>query len=515
MRRLVDKLARVKAGWTDAVRNARRAAGLWLVLLALGASGAASLGAAPARAADAALVDPDQALAVALEQSLKAPGLRGARLAALVVDAQDGRVLFAHQPDRALIPASNLKVLTAIAALHHFGPTHRFTTRVHSDGPPDAEGAVDTLYVVGGGDPGLTSEDLWRLAADLRQLGLRRVRGDLVIDDSLFDGAAWHPSWLPVTSRAYHAPVGALTVNYGAFAVAVVASGPVGSPVAVSVDPPIPYLSVVNEGTTGERGSRARGAVDRRRGQGVEEVVVGGAWPQGDARTYYRSVIDPAAYAAHVLVLQLKAVGVSFEGAVRRAYLPEDRPLLLAFEGRPLSDVVNRFLKFSSNPTGEALIKALGADERVPGGWRAGTAAVRRELEELGLPLESLVMADGSGLSRRNRVSPRLLVAALRTGSQSFRFGSELVAGLPIGAADGTLRRRAEVAGDRVRAKTGLLTGVTGLSGYAQRADGSLAIFSLLVNGARNGGAAMAAVDGFAAALVETGAPAQEEPRGE
>jgi len=469
---------------------------------------------APARAAEAGLVEPDAALEVALERSLEARALAGASVAALVVDEVSGRVLYARSPDRALIPASNIKVLTAVAALRHFGPSHRFVTRVHADAMPDAEGAVETLFVVGGGDPGLTSEDFWRLAADLRQAGLRRVRGDLVIDDSLFDGESWHPSWVPITARAYHAPVGALTVNYGAFSVAVSAGGSVGDPVQVSVDPPLPFFRVVNQGQTRSSRSTRRAVVDRRSGKGVEEVVIAGSWPLGDARTYYRSVLDPAAYAAHVLQLQLESVGIDVEGSVRRAYLPEDRPVLLAFEGRPLSDVVHRFLKFSSNPTGEALVKALAADGDPPGSWKKGTAAVRRELEAMGLPIALYQQVDGSGLSRRNRVTPRLLVEALRQGRRSFRYGAELVAALPIGGADGTLERRAEVAGPRVRAKTGLLSGVTGLSGFAQRPDGSRAVFSILTNGVRDVGSAMDAVDAFAAAIVESGAAAlvQEAP---
>jgi D-alanyl-D-alanine carboxypeptidase/D-alanyl-D-alanine-endopeptidase (penicillin-binding protein 4) len=114
-------------------------------------------------------------------------------------------------------------------------------------------------------------------------------------------------------------------------------------------------------------------------------------------------------------------------------------------------------------------------------------------------------MVDGSGLSKHNRVSPRVLVEALQLARGSFAVGPELVAALPIGARDGTLKKRADAAGERVRAKTGLLDGVTGLSGYAELSDGRDVVFSILVNGYRAGDeAAMGAVDGFVAALVNT-----------
>jgi D-alanyl-D-alanine carboxypeptidase/D-alanyl-D-alanine-endopeptidase (penicillin-binding protein 4) len=444
----------------------------------------------------------DAALEKALARALEAQALHGARVGALVVDDADGRVVFDRGADQPLVPASNLKIVTALAALHAFGPSHAFTTRVYADAAPDREGVVGTLYVRGGGDPGLTSEDYWRLAADLQRLGLRRVRGDLAIDDSLFDGERWHPSWQPTTARAYVAPVGALMVNYSAYAVAVSGGAANGEPVAVAVDPPLAFFRVANAARTGP-GKRL--SVDRRAFDGGEEVVVSGTFPRGAQRTFQRSVLDPTGYAANVLRQQLAAVGITVAGNVRRAYVPDGARELLAFEGRPLSDVVRRFLKFSNNPIGEALVKSLSASaDGVPGNWKSGVGVVRRELDALGLPTAGLVQVDGSGLSYDDRATPRLLVAVVREASHSFHYGPEFVASLPIGATDGTLQKRARAAGPELRAKTGLLTRVTALSGLARRGDGRTLVFSILVNGFRGGAAeAMAAMDAFAAALVQ------------
>jgi D-alanyl-D-alanine carboxypeptidase/D-alanyl-D-alanine-endopeptidase (penicillin-binding protein 4) len=465
-------------------------------------SGVMLAAADPVRAAEPA-PPADAALAKALSRALEAGALRGARVGVLVVDDSDGRVVFDRSADQPLVPASNLKIVTALAALRVFGPSHAFTTRVYADAAPDAEGAVGTLYVRGGGDPGLTSEDYWRLAADLHRLGLRRVRGDLAIDDSLFDGERWHPSWQPTTARAYLAPVGALMANYSAYAVVVAGGDANGKPVEVAVDPPIGFFRVANQARTGT----GRGlVVDRRAIEGGgEEVVVGGSWPRGAERTFQRSVLDPSGYAASVLRLQLDAVGITVSGNIRRAYVPDGAHELLAFEGRPLSDVVRRFLKFSNNPIGEALIKCLSVSaDRAPGSWKGGVAVVRRELEALGLPTAGLVQVDGSGLSYDDRATPRLLVAAVREASHSFRYGAEFVASLPIGGTDGTLEKRAHMAGAELRAKTGLLTRVTALSGLARRADGRTLAFSVIVNGFRGDArSAMAAVDAFAAALVQ------------
>jgi D-alanyl-D-alanine carboxypeptidase/D-alanyl-D-alanine-endopeptidase (penicillin-binding protein 4) len=465
--------------------------------------------AVPALAATALALAPLVARAGTLEERLDAalrdPGLRGARVAALVVELESGAELYARDPDRALVPASNMKVLTAIAALSAFGPAHRFTTEVFAPARPDAEGAVAELLVRGGGDPALTSEEVWRLAADLRRLGLRRVRGGLVLDDSAFDSQRWHPSWGPVSARAYHAPVGALGVNYGAYAVTATPGASPGDPVHVEVDPAIAYFPLVNRARTGPPRSAPALEIDRAHGEGVEQVIVGGSLPAGsEPRTAYRSVLDPLGYAGALLRMQLEANGIRVEGGVRRAVVPPDATSLLAFEGRPLAEIARLFVKHSNNAIAEGLLKALAARAGAhPATWEEGLAVVRRELAGLGLAVDRAKLVDGSGLSYENRVPPRLFVEALRVAERSFRFGPEFVAALPIGAADGTLEKRAEGAGAAVRAKTGLLTRVTGLSGYARLADGRVAAFSILANGYRGSAeAAMSGIDRFVAELV-------------
>jgi D-alanyl-D-alanine carboxypeptidase/D-alanyl-D-alanine-endopeptidase (penicillin-binding protein 4) len=250
--------------------------------------------------------------------------------------------------------------------------------------------------------------------------------------------------------------------------------------------------------------------VDRRSVPDGEEVVLDGAVALGsEPHTFQRSVLDPARYAGALLVAQLEAVGISVRGEMRMGSVPQGAVRMTAFSGAPLSDVLRRFLKYSNNQIGEALVKELGtrATGR-PGTWESGTAAVRAQLAAAGLPLDGSVLVDGSGLSQEDRASPRLLVAALRAARGSFDFGAEFEAALPIAGTDGTLKERAEAAQARVRAKTGLLTRVTALSGYAHLASGERVVFSILVNGFRTSAeAAMHAVDGFAAALVTEKTP--------
>lgn len=466
-----------------------------------------------------ARADAGSPLASRLEAALGVRALRGAQTAALVVSRQGGEVIYARDPGRLLVPASNQKVFTALAALATFGPTHRFRTEVFAPGPPDAEGGVPLLAIRGGGDPALTSEDAWRLAADLRRLGLRRVRGDLVLDDSAFDAQRWHPGWGPVSARAYHAPVGALNVNYGAFAAAVTPGARHGDPARVFLDPPVAFLRLSNRAVTGPPRSPRTLAVEREPAGDAQIVHVSGSLPvDSEPRIVHRSVLDPARYAGSVIRMQLEAVGIAVDGITRTGPVPPAAELLHAFEGKPLGEIVRLFVKFSNNTIAESLVKAMGAHESGGvGSWANGMQALARRLEELGLDTTGLRLVDGSGLSYENRVTPRALVDALRIADRSFRFGPELAAALPIGAGDGTLEKRAEEAGAAVRAKTGLLTRVTGLSGYARLADGSDVVFSVLSNGYRSDAErAMAALDGFVEALVSGGsaaASAAQSPR--
>jgi D-alanyl-D-alanine carboxypeptidase/D-alanyl-D-alanine-endopeptidase (penicillin-binding protein 4) len=312
-----------------------------------------------------------------------------------------------------------------------------------------------------------------------------------------------------VTERAYFGPVSALSANYGAFTVEVAPGASAGAPVRVAIDPPLGYFLLANRATTGPPHRRASLAVDREATPQGEAVVVSGAAPAGSEPTrIYRSVADATLYAGAVLAWQLGAQGIEVGGRVRRGGAPEDGHELLAFEGRPLAEIVRLFLKHSNNTIAEVLVKAIGAEQSgPPGSWSHGVEALVARLRSLGLPLDGAHIVDGSGLSRSNRVTPRLLVDALLVADRSFAFGPEFESALPIAATDGTLSHRARGAAGAVRAKTGSLDGVHSLSGYAALPDGGEAVFSVLVNGAPAGDlAAIRALDGFAAALVQGGA---------
>lgn len=468
-------------------RRARRTATRWLATALL------------AWAVNAAAAGPP----AELQRALGHRGLAGASVGVLVIDADSGLEVFAGHPDRPLIAASNVKIMTALAALETFGPTHRFVTEIRADRRPDANGTVGRLVVVGGGDPSLTSEQMWRLAADLARLGLRRVDGDMVLDAGAFDTEWWHPSWGAASARAYHAPVAGLSVNYGSFTAEVRPGNQPGVAARVSLDPPVPFFALANQAKT-ISGSSAQIAVDRAPQENGDRVLISGSIG-GDAppQQVFRSVSNPVLYAGHVLRQQLAANGIEVAGMRAGTAEPDDVEIL-RFAGKPLAEIVQLCMKYSNNNIAESLLKAMGRQSAGGvGSWPTGSSAMRRTLTDLGIPGDGFSLVDGSGLSRDNRVSPRAFVSAVAVAERSFRYGPEFLAALPIANRDGTLERRANAARDEVRAKTGLLSGATALSGVARGRSGRRFHFSIIANGYERGDLeAMAALDAFAAALA-------------
>lgn len=470
-----------------------------LVFVALGAllSGAAYAG--------------DAADSRALDELLGAPALRGARVGVSVEDLASGRRLLDHDAAVALVPASNQKLLIASAALAHWGPAHRFETPVLVEGTVENGVVEGALWIVGQGDPSLVSESLWKLAEELRLRGIRELRGGLGIDTTRFDGVYFHPDWEPVSSRAYYAPTSAFAANYSSFRIDVAPGDRVGERVKVRLAPDTPYFRALPDALTLRGGGQLAVDVDvLADGTGESVRVTGSLAEDREPTTYWRAVALPERYAAAVLRAQLEAQGVRVGPRVRFGPAPAGAREILRFSGDPLALQVRLLDKYSNNFVAEQLTKLLGADlYGAPGTWEKGVRALTAHLEKLGAAAPGTVIADGSGLSPRNRMAPSTLTALIRSSAASFGFGPEFLASLPIGGRDGTLETRMESATLPVRGKTGHLRRVSSLSGVVPAPDGGLRAFSVVINGARGSSLDVdAAIDAFVERLGTPGAPA-------
>jgi D-alanyl-D-alanine carboxypeptidase/D-alanyl-D-alanine-endopeptidase (penicillin-binding protein 4) len=473
---------------------------------------AAGLAAAPAPAAPLP-AEPARKLQAVLDQILASGPLAGARTGVLVAELESGAVVYAHDPDELLNPASNVKLCTAAAALARLGPEYRFETEFHQ-GAPGPGGASRALHVRGKGDPTLTTERLWAIAGELAHLGLGSVR-DLVVDDSWFDGEREGPGFdQEHGDRAYLAPTSALSLNFNAVAIHVAPASRPGERGRVGLEPASDFFELRNETVTVRPSSRRRVIPSSIPLDGRQRIVVQGRLPAGGrAQVVWRKIDHPALYLGHTLRRLLELRGVKVSGRVRRGAVPEASRLLHVAESEPLGEVVRRLNKTSNNFVAEQILKTLGAEAKgPPGSWPKGIEAVEDFLASLGLPRGAYLMKNGSGLNDSNRFSARQLVTLLREMWRRFPLMPEFVGSLPVAGKDGTIRWRMEgsEAVGRLRAKTGSLESVASLSGYAETPDGERLVFAVLVNDPPARAAAVVrAVDAIGAALAAAGASPQ------
>ncbi|MCE2391173.1 MAG: D-alanyl-D-alanine carboxypeptidase/D-alanyl-D-alanine-endopeptidase [Proteobacteria bacterium] len=439
--------------------------------------------------------------------------IRGARVGVLVADLDTGQVLLQRRSGRALVPASNQKILTAAASLDVWGPAHRFETPVLIDGEL-ADGVLrGSLWIRGSGDPGLVSESLWKLAEELRLLGLREVTGGIGVDRGLFETLRHHPDWHPLSRRAYHAPNGALAANYSSFRIEVEPGPRVGAPARLQVAPRTEYFRLRSDARTVEgRGRLQIGIQPLADGSGERVRIAGSVGRGAGPETYWRSVSMPERYAASLLREQLEAQGVRVYGGIRIGPAPASAREILRFSGDSLGNLVWKLNKNSNNFIAEQLFLLLGVERfGTPAGWDKSGRALAEWLERAGLADRRTVVADGSGLSPRNRISPRTLVGLIRGAALAPASGAEFQSSLPLGSLDGTLRDRRLESVPGIRGKTGHLRAASALSGVIPLGPERRLAFSVLVNGARGDRASVdAAIDGFVDSLAGSLGAARE-----
>lgn len=395
-----------------------------------------------------------------------------------IVSLVTGETVYETNADLLLVPASNQKLVTAAAALSLLGPGHRLETSVALDQKQDA------IYLKGCGDALLNQRELALLAQEAATKLPHKGPYRLSADTSCFDDVYWGAGWMwddePDPDSMY---LSALSLNRNTVSFRVDPGEAESSPLLVSADPSSKYVTVLNQATTGKAGGACAVSVRRRAGDRENVVTVAGSLAPGCAPVVKRlTVWKPELLALTVFGEQLSQLGVSVS-SLNVAPTPPDA-LPLAMMCRPVSEVVTVMLKQSDNLSAESLVKYLGHVATGREGTAAsGLARVAAYLKSKGIAAERLVLADGSGLSRYNLLTAESLVRLLVEAYRDPLVSAPFVDGLPIAGKDGTLARRMKgtAAEGTVLAKTGTMTGVSALSGYAVTAEGEKLAFSMLM----------------------------------
>ena len=453
---------------------------------------------------------PASDLAAQIDRILAHKALRKATVGVCVVELESGKQIYARNADAALILASNTKIFTTAAALFHLGHDFRFCTMILRGGPLNEQGAVEgDLIVRGDGDPNVSGRFrndratavFEELADTLKEVGIRKVTGDVVSDDSIFDrdylrpGASWYVS-----------PVSGLPFNDNCIDV-IVEPGPApGKPAAVRTEPETQYVTVDNRIQT--RASRRKDKALFRVQPGSNVIEGSGTvYLKAPQRRYRIGLGDPSLYFVVVLTETLRNAGIEVRGRPR--LLRPGEAHVNATAVVKMSSGLDRTLrvanKESDNFYAECLFKRMGAKAAGQGTFASGAAAIGQFLQSIGVDPKTCRFSDGCGLSRDNVASARVVTLVLRhvmlsSAGQVFRDS------LAVAGVDGTLERRLTEPAykGKVQAKTGYIKRVSALSGYAQSTAGKRYVFSMLFNGFSTRNATMKAIqDSICRALVD------------
>ena len=411
-----------------------------------------------------------------------------------------GEILFRHNAERLMMPASNMKILTLAAAAHTLGWDHRFLTTLETTAALENGVLKGDLVVRGTGDPTMSTRDnratavFDQWAADLRAAGIASIEGRIIGDDSAFDDEGVGPGWSwDYLEAGYAAPIGALQYNENTADVTITPGAAAGDPAVVAMTPGT-GLALINRIRTVAAGEGVRSVARVQRRIDRPEIEISGSIPVGATplrRTV--AVLNPTLYFAQAVKDALTTRGITVSGtavdgddvaAELAAKAGEPARVLVRTESPTLREIGTTLMKVSQNQFAETFLKAIGARKAGIGTTDNGRDAAVELFTSWGIPRDAYVMSDGSGLSRYNYVTPSAVTTILERMYKEAAHRDAFLSTLPIAAKDGTIssRFRRTRGAENVLAKTGSIANVRSLSGFVKTQDGETLVFSIIAN---------------------------------
>ncbi len=431
-----------------------------------------------------------QSLENRIDQVLAQDDISTAFWGVYVRDLQSNETIYAHNPLKKFMPASTMKLLTAATAVDLFGGDHRFQTTLYFDGEVDGSVLRGDLIIRGSGDPTFGTDEMdvynplqiW--ARRLGQMGVTRFEGRLIGDDNVMDDVPYAAGWditymTQQASRSLGLSIGGLSYNDNVVSLRLRSSTP-GQPPNISTSPS-GYLNVENKATTSSR--QYGWNLDIQRNIGTETITLTGSLPRSYRGTIFVPVTNPTTYTMHSFKNQLEAAGIDIEGA--EAYdmdeLGEDldyqddaEPIYVYFSP-PLQVILSHMNEESINYYADMIFGTFGYSDE------AAENRVEDLLTEAGVNTSNLSIRDGSGLSRKDLISPYSLGMMLAYMANEHAQGDVFQSTLAEGGEPGTTLRY-RLGGVPVRAKTGSLSSVRALAGYTVTANGRPVAFAMMAN---------------------------------
>ena len=432
-----------------------------------------------------------------IEQLIKDSNYTEDAAGVLIKEIGSGTALVSINKDKHYNPASVMKLITGTAAFDLLGMDYCFKTHVYLDMPFERDTGVvkGNLYIRGGGDPGFLAERLWLFVQHLTHCGIKKIEGDLVLDDSFFDMKFSGPGFgEDGSSRAYEAQVAALSANFNTVAVHIAPGSVAGAPVTITPFPRIKGVKIISTAKTSDSGSSSSLKVKTEEMDGKTAVLVYGDMSVDEKPRYkYRKVYNTWENFGWVLQGLFEESGIEFKGEVRHEATPDSLQAtepFYTFTSRPLPEFVFNMFKYSSNFAAEMVFKTIAAEnDTLPGSWKSGARIIKKWWKKKKLSPKNKklfpTVKNGSGMGGDNRVSPANVIALLEYVWKQKTYKPEFIYALSIAGVDGTLEKRFEKSHLKgiMRAKTGTLNdrGVSNLAGYIFLPQKTYA-FAILVN---------------------------------
>lgn len=443
----------------------------------------------------------------ALAQAFRRAGIGPEAVGAYVEEVGSGRVLAALNPATPFVPASTMKLVTTNAALDLLGPAYTWKTRAYADGPRNGDILLGDLVIQGGGDPKLVLENFWLFLRRIRAAGIRDIRGNLVLDRSLFepgfyDAAAFDGK----PDKPYNAGPDALLLNYKSFEYRFLPDEAAGQ-VRVVMEPPAADYPVAPPRLTHDACGDWQTRLEPAFGAGGTLMTGSYSAACGDKTWYVHPWrMTQAQYFGAVFRQVWSELGGSFSGEVRDGTLPPAAQPVAEWESPPVAEVIRDINKYSNNVMARQLLLGLAAEAGgPPANPRRGAEAIAGWLAAKGIAAPELVVENGSGLSRAARIAPRTLGRMLAAAFHSAAM-PEFMSSLPLVGYDGSMRRRLRERGiaGQAHIKTGSLDEVRAVAGYVLAASGRRHVVVCIVNH-RNAAASGAAIDALLEWVYERG----------
>lgn len=406
-----------------------------------------------------------------------------------VVDVANSKTVYEKNAGRTYTPASNQKVVTAAAGLLYLGPEYRFKTQVlRAPGEIENHQLNGNVVIKFAGDPELRISNLSRLIKELAEKeGIKRIQGDVIIDESAYGGQDFGPGWMWDDMRhCFSAPISANILNQNCAGIRVAPGKKVGAPVTILPTATSGYVSIVNHATT--KSAEARNCYIKLKIASENKYILEGCLSlNSKPRGLSVSLDDPDKFNKNVIRHLFKEQKITVTGKIKDGRAKGDLKLVAEHRSEPLTKFIHEMLKESDNLISDTLFKKLGSTYfKGQGTWKSGSKAVRRILaSKVEVHPFVGVIADGSGLSRYNLISPEQMVELLEHIYQKNDVAKQFITALPISGIDGTLEHRMGAPGFRgkVKAKTGTMANVTSLSGFVYTKNNKTLAFSIIING--------------------------------